>query len=131
MVIYVSRIYFVIKARNLSKYILIYLRWFNQLRKTIFSDGLPWKSSGEKLGESDLLFVSGWDFDGHHGSVVSSSSLLISICVSLNGIVSRIPIIKLPPLFFSLPLSCTRSCRRIVNPAIFGVLSVAMIWFPV
>jgi len=50
--------YFVIKARNLSKYILIYLRWFNQLRKTIFSDGLPWKSSGEKLGESDLLFVS-------------------------------------------------------------------------
>ena len=50
--------YFVIKARNLSKYILIYLRWFNQLRKTIFSDGLPWKSSGETLGESDLLFVS-------------------------------------------------------------------------
>ena len=50
--------YFIRKARKLSKYILIYIHWFNQLRKTIFSDGLPWKSSGEKLGESDLLFVS-------------------------------------------------------------------------
>ncbi len=50
--------YFVVKARNLSKYILIYLRWFNQLKKTIFSDGLPWKSHSEKLGKSDLLFIS-------------------------------------------------------------------------
>ena len=28
------------------------------MRKVIFSNRLPWKSSGEKLGESDILFIS-------------------------------------------------------------------------
>ena len=50
--------YLVVKARSLFKYILIYLRWFNQLKKTIFSKDLPWKSYGDKLEKSDLLFVS-------------------------------------------------------------------------